>query len=300
MTRLVPLLCAACAVGIGLTAWSQLSASDVDFEVPGGSPPTNGTGRDAGESGGSPGRSEMGQLQADLEAARRKCAVEALDEMVTRLEAHAAANPDDAASHLLLAEALLERAQQRSHLVGLRVGEPVYTELPADLDRDLERGLGACSKARELGDESGRRFRIEAGLMSQRITGLKSAWEWNGRIAEALEAANERAATDPLLQTALGLRKLLAPPFFGHDAAKALEHFEFAAEARPDDERPAVFAGMANYLQQKRTVAIEWLERAVERNPNNRFARAVLRRLRRGEEQPFGRDVTAAELAEAK
>ena len=95
------------------------------------------------------------------------------------------------------------------------------------------------------------------------------------------------------------MRKLLAPRFFGHDPSAALEHFEFAANS-DDDERPAVFAAMATYLQNKRMLAISWLERAVERNPDNAFARVCLRRLRRGEEDPFGRDVTVEELASSK
>jgi hypothetical protein len=38
----------------------------------------------------------------------------------------------------------------------------------------------------------------------------------------------------------------------------------------------------------------------VQRNPNNTFARVVRSRLRAGEDDPFGRDVTATEAAVAK
>ena len=90
-----------------------------------------------------------------------------------------------------------------------------------------------------------------------------------------------------------------SPPALRLAVTAALEHFTFAAEAS-DDERPAVFAAMATYLQHKRQQAIAWLQRAVAKNPDNKFARVVLQRLRRGEEDPFGRDVTASELAAAK
>ena len=294
MTRLVPVLCVACAAGIGLTAWSQLSAGTA-AAVP--TPVTDGAAGNATPAT-SPARAEP-ELAAELRKARRQCSMPALDAVVTRLEQAAASDGDSSATWHLLAEAYLERAQQRTHLRGIAVGEPVFAELPAEQTADLEAGLAAVAKARALGEDSGSLFRIEAGLMSQHITGLATALTWNGKIGKALAAAVERTADDAKVHVALGLRKLLAPRWFGHDPEAALKHFEFAAET-DDDERAAVFAGMASYLQQKRQQAIAWLERAVEKNPDNRFARVVLRRLRRGEEDPFGRDVSEAEVAAAK
>jgi hypothetical protein len=49
-------------------------------------------------------------------------------------------------------------------------------------------------------------------------------------------------------------------------------------------------------LQDKREEGVAWLERAVHKNPNNKFAKAVLARMRRGEDKPFARDVTNEEL----
>ena len=49
-----------------------------------------------------------------------------------------------------------------------------------------------------------------------------------------------------------------------------------APPGKGDD--PAVFAAMASYLQQKRQQAIGWMEQAVAKNPQNRFARVVLQR----------------------
>jgi hypothetical protein len=99
---------------------------------------------------------------------------------------------------------------------------------------------------------------------------------------------------------ALGVRKLLAPRLLGHDPEAALRHFEFAARSANGDDRPRVFAAMACYLLQKRQQAIAWMEQAVARNPDNPFARAVLRRLRRGEDDAFARDVSSAEATEAR
>ncbi|MFT4515651.1 MAG: tetratricopeptide (TPR) repeat protein [Planctomycetota bacterium] len=284
MSRLVPILCVACVVGIGLTAWSQLTAGTSDVTIPNGDQ--------------APAKEVATNATEQLRTARMACTVAALDSYIDTFAKEATAKPRKELWHNL-AEAYLERALQRTHLRGMAPGEPTFEELPADFAGDLKSGLDAVAKARKLGDDTGELFRIEAGLMSQHITGFGSAIKWNSKIAAALETAVERIADNPQLHTALGLRKLFAPKFWGNDPAKALEHFEFA-DSIDGDERPAVFAAMASYLQKKRQQAITWLERAVKKNPDNKFARVVLQRLRRGEDKPFARNVTEAELAAGK
>ncbi len=279
--KLVPTLSVVTAATIGITGWMLLGASSRDdTAVP---------------------KTAAVTLRTDeLQTARRACTPTALDGLVLQRTAATLAPDAGHAAFHQLAEAHLERALLRSHRRGLVVGTPTWSELPRELADDVDRGLAAVARARELGDQGGALFRIEASLLSQRITGFTTAMQWNTRIQAALKKAGELAADDPHVQMALGLRKLLAPKFFGHDAAKALEHFEFAAKGLVDDERPAVFAAMAVWLQQKRQAAIGWLEQAVARNPQNEFARVVLGRLRAGEADPFGREVTAAEAAATK
>ncbi|MBL8754265.1 MAG: hypothetical protein JNK15_13265, partial [Planctomycetes bacterium] len=265
------------AAGIG-TVWVMLGAGATEhIDVPTGPVPTTAT--------------QLPPFAATLAAARRRCDVSALDPVVDQLRAAVVQDPADRETWHLLALAYLERALVRSHDRGMVVGAPVFDQQPRELVADLEAGLAAARSARERGDDSGDLFRIEAGLMSQRIVDLGTALQWNGKVQDALEKANERQRDNPHLHTALGLRKLLAPKWLGHDPKKALEHFEFAAKALTDDERPAVFAAMAAFLQKKRLQAIGWLEQAVARNPHNRFARVVLARLRAGEDDPFGRHV---------
>jgi len=285
MSRALPLLTAACALVAGGTTWVMLRAgSTTDIAVPTAAPaPAPAAG-----------------LAATLKTARRSCDLAALDTVVADAQAACRATPDEAGAWHLLAEAHLERSLLRSHDRGMVVGAPVFPTPPPALVADLDAGLAATRRARELGDDTSDLFRIEAGLMSQHITGLATALQWNGRIQEALQKAGERARDNPHLHVALGLRKLLAPKLLGHDPAAALAHFEFAAKALGDDERPAVFAAMASALQQKRLQAIGWLEQAVARNPQNRFARVVLRRVQAGETDAFARDVTAAEAAATK
>ena len=287
MSRVIPTLCLAAALALGGTGWWMLRASAHEHvDVPDAPPPAT--------------PAAAGTLAAALHEARRSCDPARLDTALAAIEAACGREPENAGHWHLLAKARLERALLRTHDKAMVVGAPVFPELPPEHAADLDAGLAAVRRARELGDETGDLHRIEAGLMAQHIVGLGSALHWNGKIQDALRASGQRAPDNPHLHVALGLRTLLAPKWLGHDAADALEHFTFAAKALADDERPAVFAAMACSLLRKRQQAIGWLEQAVATNPHNRFARVVLARLRAGEPEPFGRDVTAAEVAAAK
>jgi tetratricopeptide (TPR) repeat protein len=297
MSRLISILCVVSAIGIGMTAWFLLKDDADSLQIP--SAPST-TERRNGQINTKPSSTETTTSAAQrlLESARTKCSLEALEPVIKQLQDQANESRSAETWHCL-AEGFLARAMQRTHLMGMAPGKPTFSELPDDFANDLEAGLKAVKKAREHGDESGELYRIEASLMSQHIIGLGSALKWNGKISEALKTAGERQPNDPQLHVALGLRKLLAPTWLGNDPAKALEHFEFAVGATRD-ERPAVFAAMASHLQKKREVAIKWLEQAMQRNPNNKYARVVLKRLRDGEDDPFGRDVSEAEAQASK
>ncbi len=298
MSRLLPVSILCCTIAIGATAYAMLGEGPADrIQVPSQAKPMASSA--ANPVAGATTGASTGPA-AELQQARRSGSKPALDAIVEVFQTAVTAAPNDRNSWHLLAEALLERVLQRSHLCGIVIGTPRYENLPAEVAEDLDAGTAAIARARELGDDSGDLFRLEAAVMSHRITGLATALQWNGRIQQALAKAGERAKDDPRLHVALGLRKLLVPKFLGQDASKALEHFEFAAGQMLDDERPAVFAAMANLLQEKRQQAIAWLTQAVQQNPQNTFAKVVLARVQRGEPDPFGRDVTAAEASSTK
>jgi tetratricopeptide (TPR) repeat protein len=294
MTRVLTLLCLGCVVTIGASAYGLLGTST-------GVPPRS-TAPGSAPASSSPADSSLtdSPWAVALREARRECSLPAIDAVVQRLQEHVAGNTKDQRAWHFLAEALLLRAQQRAHLRGMTAGAPVWSDPPTEIVHDVDHGLAAVARARELGDDSGALFRIEAGLMSQRITGLGSALQWNPRVEAAIDAAMQRSQDDPQLHVVIGLRLLMAPSLLGHDPERALAHFELAARALADDERPAVFAAMASYLQRKRQQAVAWLEQAVARNPKNSFARVVLQRVRRDEGDPFGRDVSVAEAAASK
>jgi len=191
----------------------------------------------------------------------------------------------------VLAEALLERIYQRTSRMGLRPGEPLYDAVPADTARDVRDGLAALAQARALGVETGDGYRVEAGLLTSRITGTLSALGLKREIARCYSRALALDPNDPRLHVALGCRKLFAPRFLGRDTEKALEHLVYACKQLPADERPRVFAGLAAWMLGDHAAARKWVEHAVAVNPRSDFAFAVLRRILAGESEPFARDI---------
>ena len=181
------------------------------------------------------------QLSLGLKAARRRGSMKALDAVIINARECINAAPDDGGIWRVLAEAHLERAQQRIHLRGLNVGQPFFTKLPAEFEGDLDAGLAAVAQAQLHGDDSSSIFTTKALLTSHRITSVMTALRYNGAIDRALAAAERRDGDAVELQIALGLRKLLSPELFGHDADGALAHFQRAA-TDGDDERASIYA----------------------------------------------------------
>jgi len=227
----------------------------------------------------------------ELARARRACRLEAIDDFIAGQLMLIEHEPDDGARWRVLAEAYLERALFPDLLLGLRTGEPLRTELDAELERDVARGLDALERALELGDETSETHRIRMALVSRRLTGLASALSLEGEITAALERALELDQADPRVQVAIGCRLLFAPRLLGHDARAALEHLLPAAEGLPLDERPLIYAALARHALGEAGEALGLMRRAARRTPANAYAREVARRLEAGEDDPFGRDV---------
>jgi len=287
MRRLAAVLFTALAAGVGYTAWPRTTPEptptaparrpprEVDSEQPASNDPRRG-----------------------LDAARATCSLQALDEVIARLQTLAGAADASPSEWTLLGEAFLERAQQRTLLRGMTVGQPLFSELPPLLAKDLDAGAAAVAEARRRGDDSAASYRVEAALLSQRITGMLSALRYRGDIERALTAAAERDPEDPKLLVARGLQKLLAPRLLGHDPQAARETFE-RAHRNGGDERAAVFAAMACWLLEQPDEAKQWLEVAVDQNPANVYAQVVLARVRAASPDPFGRDDSEAEASAA-
>ncbi len=192
----------------------------------------------------------------------------------------------------ILAQTYVERVALRTIGKGMSIGEPMFETIPENIERDLDQGLAAIAKLHELGCTHSETFRIEATLLSNKITGLRSVWQHSSRIQNALDQAYEKDPSNPRVLIALGLRKLLAPKFFGHDANAGRTLLLKAADALELDERPLVYAALAEHSLGKLAACQELLETAVEHNPNNPFAVAVLERVVAGDPSPFANDIS--------
>jgi hypothetical protein len=227
---------------------------------------------------------------AELAELRLTGGGEAIDRHLARLEADAAGGAQPALLRRI-AETRLERVLQRAQRKGLRVGEPVWADLPEPVRADVAAGLAALRAARERGDEHSESFRIEAGLLAQQIQGLASALRLNAQVDAALRRALELDPANARAHVALACRSLFAPRLLGHDPRRALDHLAAAVHALQRDERPLVFAAFAHHLLGDAGATLACLEQALARNPDNAYAREVLRRLRAGEARAFERDL---------
>ncbi len=192
----------------------------------------------------------------------------------------------------VLGEALLERCLLRDRDKGMAVGRPTHTELPEPNRKDIDAGLEAIDKAVALGDTDPDAERIRSALLSLTATGWMQILSLRPRIEAALRAAEQRDPNHPRVVIARACEKLFAPNrFLGQDIAAAERMLLRAAEALKLDERPYVLAAMGAHLLGRTEDAKSHLRKALERNPSNRYAREVLRRIEAREDDPFGRDV---------
>ncbi len=229
-----------------------------------------------------------------LHEARRLCQLAPLDTFVQAQQQLVGEAPDDDARGdqlQVLAEALLERVYMRTSRLAMRPGEPQYSRVPREIERDIQAGLKALAQARALGVTEADGYRIEGSLLANRISGTFSAMNLKRDIINAYTQSLDLDGDNPRLHVALGCRKLFAPKMLGRDLDKALEHLEYACSRLPQDERPRLFAALAAYLKDDEAGALAWAEEALKVNNRSIFAIALVERLRAGEDNPVGRDV---------
>lgn len=198
---------------------------------------------------------------------------------------------DDPVEWRVLAQACLERVLFAAARSGMAVGRPTFRERPPVVEAAIVAGQAAIVRARQLGDRHSELARVAAGLLAQKIDGALSAMRLGRQVEALLDEAEAFADGNPHVAVARGCRLLFSPKWLGGDPSQARARFVSAAAALPDDERPLVFAAFAAHLAGDAAGAQEHLRAATARNPNNAYAREVLRRLTAGEPDPFGRDL---------
>lgn len=224
---------------------------------------------------------------AELAVARQRLERGALDEFVAEQESRVRREPEVGEHWRVLAEACLERALLADLGLGLSIGKPNRSELPPEVEADVERGMQAIERALEIEAGSSEAHRVECALLSRQIVGIGSLLRLNGRIDAALARARELDPSNARVLVAIGCRKLFAPRKLGHDPEGSLRYLEAGAAAMVHDERPLMYAAFAEWVVGRRERARKRMEEAVRRTPANPWAREVLGRLVKGEEDAF-------------
>jgi tetratricopeptide (TPR) repeat protein len=100
------------------------------------------------------------------------------------------------------------------------------------------------------------------------------------KAAEILEPLTRRAADNPMVWTNLGAAYLGNPvTATDQDQRRAIGAFQRAYELNPATPHVAYNLGLIHRDRGEKEAALHWLRRAVQANPADRDARALIRRL---------------------
>lgn len=218
--------------------------------------------------------------QQTIEQARRSFDEDELVQLQELLSAQSEKHPDDfdivwgaAEIHRIRADWRLTRRtigdregddnklMKREQMELAEAGIP-YAEKAIEVARTTEQEVAAH---RTLGE-------LYSFLISGPVSGMR-----NGPKAKShIELALELDAGDPEPMRARGLMYLHNPPFTGGDVDKAIEVFSRCGELNPDTEIYDVQLALAFRKAKRLDEARDAAQRALEKNPDNANAKALL------------------------
>lgn len=208
----------------------------------------------------------QGPARADLERARDRQDVEALQKAVAALKEAASRQAADAAVHYqlalagsLLAEAALERGDRNLAV------------------KAAEEAIPAARRAVELRPEASEHHRILGVLCGQVIPGnLLMAAKYARCASSSLEKAIQLAPNRWENYLSRGVGNYYLPEAFGGGAEKAIQDFRKAVELNGKSPEPYLWLGIALRRTGRNGEAREALERALALNPNRVWAKQQL------------------------
>ncbi len=221
-----------------------------------------------------------GSPYQDVLAASKAFDTEAFASAHERVVALAGAHANDFETQQAAAESFLLWA---TRIRNERHTRPMDGKTDEQLQRDeaelAAAGLVYAERAVECAktdSEISRAHRAMGELYSHQITGMVSGMRNGPKAKLHIEKALDLAPDDPECMRAIALMYLHNPPISGGDVPRAIETFSACAELAPDSDIYPVLLAMAYQKAHEPAEAREAASHALELNPKNRDAQAIL------------------------
>lgn len=216
----------------------------------------------------------------DVVAAREAFDTDAFASAHERVVALAGAHLDDFEAQQEAAESFLLWA---TRIRNERHTRPTDSKTDEQLQRDeaelATAGLAYAERAVELATtdaETSRAHRATGELYSHQITGMVSGMRNGPKAKLHIEKALDLAPDDPECMRAIALMFLHNPPISGGDVPRAIETFTACAARAPESDIYPVLLAMAYRKAKDPAKAREAASHALELNPKNQDAQAIL------------------------
>jgi tetratricopeptide (TPR) repeat protein len=206
-------------------------------------------------------------LSAAVEAARKTRDEKQLQSVKAQLEQMIAQKPNDASQYLDLARVqgyLLDVYEMRKDKKA--AGDAV------------EKAIDAVQRSIQLYDKSADAHSLLADLYGRKIS-LRSAMFAGPKFGPKVKEENAKAVAlddkNPRVWASLGRQYLMTPKMFGGDVPKAIDSFEKSVALDPRQDETYVWLAKAYKKQGAKAKAQEAIQRALQLNPGNPFAKAT-------------------------
>jgi cytochrome c-type biogenesis protein CcmH/NrfG len=206
-------------------------------------------------------------LSAAVESARKTRDEKQLTSLKAQLEQEAAQNANDAAPFLDLAKV---------HFYLLDVYEMRRDKKAAGAA--VDKAIEAAQRSIQLNDKSADAHSLLADLYGRKIS-LGNAMFSGPKFGPKVKEENAKAMAlddkNPRVWASLGRQYLMTPKMFGGDVPKAIESFQKSLALDPSQDEPWVWLAKAFQKQGDKAKAREAIQRALQLNPENLFAKAT-------------------------
>jgi tetratricopeptide (TPR) repeat protein len=206
-------------------------------------------------------------LVSALEAARRTRDESQLQSLKTQLEQRLSQNSNDAQTPYHLAE-------MQAYLADVYEGRKDKKSANTAIDRAIE----AAQRSLQLNEKSAGAHSLLADLYGRKISlgnGMFAGPKYGPKVDEENKRAMALDDKNPRVWASLGRQYLMTPKMFGGDIPKAIDSFQKSLSFDPSQDETWAWLAKAYQKQGDKPKAREAIQRALQLNPDNQFAKGT-------------------------